>query len=48
MNDVFDLKDEGTNFFCSSKLMEAVRALDYKGQYKVCVAFYNEIIKYPQ
>ena len=33
---------------CSNGLMEAVRALVYKGQYKVCYAFYDEIIKYPQ
>ena len=48
MNDNYDLKDEGTKFFCSCKFMEVVRALDYKGQYKACVAFYNEIIKYPR
>lgn len=46
MDDNFDLKDEGNKFDSSYKLMETVRALDYKGQYKVCVAFYNEIIKY--
>lgn len=28
--------------------MAAVRKLGYKGQYKVCYAFYDEIIKYPQ
>lgn len=32
----------------SGQLMEEVRKLDYKGQYKVCYAFYDEIIKYPQ
>ena len=32
----------------SGKLMEVVRKLDYKVQYKVCSAFYDEIIKYPQ
>lgn len=31
---------------CSSELMNAVRALDYKAQYKVCYAFYDAIIKY--
>lgn len=30
------------------KLMKNIRALDYKGQYKVCYAFYDEIIKYPR
>lgn len=39
---------EEPKYFSSNSLMEAVRALDYKGQYKVCVAFYNEIIKCPQ
>lgn len=28
--------------------MGDVRALDYKGQYKMCYAFYDEIIKYPR
>lgn len=32
----------------SGQLIEEVRKLDYKGQYKVCYAFYDEIIKYPQ
>lgn len=32
----------------SGQLMEEVRKLDYKNQYKVCYAFYDEIIKYPQ
>lgn len=35
-------------FLTSNRLMEAVRALGYKQQYKVCEAFYNEIIKYPR
>lgn len=35
-------------YSCSSKLMEAVRALNYLGQYKVCFTFYDEIIKYPR
>lgn len=35
-------------YSCSIDLMEAVRNLDYKKQYKVCYAFYDEIIKYPQ
>lgn len=43
------MEDFKENEFDSSyKLMEAVRGLDYKGKYKVCVAFYNEIIKYPR
>ena len=33
-------------YSCSSELMDAVRALDYKSQYKVCYAFYDAIIKY--
>ena len=28
--------------------MEIVRTLDFRRQYKVCFAFYDEIIKYPQ
>ena len=28
-------------FLTSGLLMEAVRRLDYKGQYKVCEAFFN-------
>jgi len=35
-------------YSCSSELMNAVRALDYKAQYKVCYAFYDAIIKYPR
>lgn len=35
-------------YSCSIDLMEAVRKLDYKNQYKICYAFYDEIIKYPQ
>ena len=32
----------------SWKQIDVVRVLDYRGQYKVCYAFYDEIIKYPQ
>lgn len=35
-------------YMTSGQLMEEVRKLDYKNQYKVCYAFYDEIIKYPQ
>lgn len=35
-------------YSCSSDLMDAVRALDHKAQYKVCYAFYDAIIKYPR
>lgn len=43
------MKDyEEPKYFSSNSLQEAVKALDYKGQYRVCVAFYNEIIKYPR
>ena len=35
-------------YFSSSQLISAVRSLDYIGQYKVCYAFYDEIIKYPR
>lgn len=35
-------------YSCSIDLMEDVRKLDYKNQYKICFAFYDEIIKYPQ
>lgn len=37
--DDYVLEDNGSKYFCSSKLMEAVRALDYKQQYKVYEAF---------
>lgn len=37
--------NEGTKFLTSSRLMEAVRALDYKQQYKVCEAFFNMMIE---
>lgn len=36
------------NYSTSSELMEVVCKLDNKQQYKVCYAFYDEIIKYPQ
>jgi hypothetical protein len=32
-------------FLTSGQLMEAVRKLDYKGQYKVCEAFYNMMME---
>ena len=32
----------------SSELISAVRTLGYEGQYGVCYAFYNEIVKYPR
>lgn len=35
-------------YSCSIDLMEAVRALDYQGRYKVCYAFYDAIMKYPR
>ncbi len=35
-------------YSCSADLMDAVRSLDYKAQYKVCCAFYDSIIKYPR
>ena len=41
MDDDFELEDEGTRLFSSSKVMEVVRSLDYKQQYKVCEAFFN-------
>lgn len=34
-------------FISSSRLIAAVRALSYDGQYRICYAFYDEIIKYP-
>lgn len=36
---------EETKIYSSSKLMEAVRALDYKQQYKVCEAFFNLMVE---
>lgn len=35
-------------YSCSSELMDAVRALDYRAQFKVCYAFYDAVIKYPR
>lgn len=32
-------------FLTSGQLMEAVRKLDYKGQYKVCEAFFNMMME---
>lgn len=43
--DDYVLEDNGSKYFCSSKLMEAVRALDYKQQYKVYVAFFNLMVE---
>ena len=45
MEDDFELEYEGPKFFCSNKLMETVRALDYKQQYKVCEAFFNLMVE---
>ena len=45
MDDDFELDDEGTKFFCSSKVMEAVRALGYKQQYKVREAFISLMVE---
>lgn len=39
---------EFPQYSSSSKLMGAVRALNYLGQYKVCFTFYDEIVKYPR
>lgn len=35
-------------YYSSGELIAVVRALDYKGQYKVCYDFYDEIIMHPQ
>lgn len=35
-------------YSCSIELIEAVRALDYQGRYRVCEAFYDTTIKYPR
>ena len=35
-------------YYTSGELIDIVRTLVLKGQYKVCYAFYDEIIKYPQ
>ena len=35
-------------YMTSGQLIETVRQLNYKGQYRVCYAFYDEIIKYPR
>ena len=40
--------EEREHKYSCSNFMETVRKLDYKGQYMVCYAFYDEIIKYPQ
>lgn len=44
MVDDFELEDESPKYFSSSRLMVAVRALDYKQQYKVCEAFFNLLV----
>lgn len=36
-----NVEETGHKYSCSVDLMEAVRALDYKAQYKVCEAFYK-------
>lgn len=46
--DNLELDKPGFTFSCSVTLMEAVRKLDYKQQYKVCSEFYETIINYPQ
>lgn len=45
MVDDLVLDNEESKYFCSSRLMEAVRALDYSQQYKVCEAFFNLMIE---
>jgi len=45
MNDGFDIEVDEPKYFSSSKVMEAVRSLDYKQQYKVCEAFFNLMIE---
>ncbi len=35
-------------YYSSGELLEEVRKLDYKQQYKFCYVFYDEIIKYSQ
>ena len=35
-------------YYSSGELLEEVRKLDYKQQYKLCYVFYDEIIKYSQ
>ena len=37
------VEEMGHKYSCSVDLMEAVRALDYKAQYKVCEVFYKMI-----
>lgn len=48
MYEVGGMEQKEHNFSCSSELMAAIRALTYKEQYRVCYAFYDEIIKYPR
>lgn len=45
MDDVFELENGKPKYFSSSRLMEAVRSLDYKQQYKVCEAFFNLMVE---
>lgn len=40
------VEEKEHKYSCSIDLMEAVRALDYQGRYRVCYAFYDAIIKY--
>ena len=42
------VEERDRKYSCSIDLMNAIRELDYKGQYKVCYAFYDEIIKHPR
>ena len=45
MDEVFEIEDGELKYFSSSRLMEAVKALDYKLQYKVCEAFFNLMVE---
>ena len=45
MDDDFELEDESPKYFSSNRLMGAIRALDYKQQYKVCEAFFNLMVE---
>ena len=42
------MEQKEQKYSCSSELISAVRALGYEGQYRVCYAFYDEIVKYPR
>ena len=43
-----NVEEREHKYSCSVDLMEAVRALDYQGRFRVCEAFYDAIIKYPR